>query len=434
MNYKSNTQSAKHLIVMSIDALSEDNWEMCQSLPNFSTLIKKGAYSNELKSVFPTLTYVVHTTMVTGVYPNKHGIIHNNPFQPFVPEKDQLWYWYQKDIKVPTIYDLARKNKLKTAGLLWPVTANSSIKYNLPEIKAIKNENQALKVLKNGNKLYCLDLELRLGKHREGIKQPSLDDYTTMCVVDTIKKKKPNLFQIHLIDLDDAKHNNGTNNEEVQKALLRMDGRIGQIIQAVKDAKIENDTIFLLIGDHGQLDVKHKVYLNNILKEKGLINEKNGKTRWRAYFQSTGGSAYLYIKEGDIEAEEIVTNILQELQVVDKFGIEKVYDREALDLLNADKSIKYGVEAKEGYCFQDEIAGKNIVNCKDENIKYATHGYSPDKPNYKCVFIVSGSNIKENYNIGPIEMVDIAPTMAKILGLKFYPCDGKVLEEIFTMK
>lgn len=76
------TGKSKHLLVVSYDAFFEDNWEKASKLPHLAKLIKNGAYSTELKSAYPSLTYVVHTTMVTGVYPDKHGIYHNKPFQP----------------------------------------------------------------------------------------------------------------------------------------------------------------------------------------------------------------------------------------------------------------------------------------------------------------------------------------------------------------
>lgn len=139
---------AKHLIVVSYDAFSEDNWEQAKQLPYLAKLIAKGAYSTQLKSVYPTMTYVIHSTMVTGVYPDKHGVIHNNPLQPFVESKNQSWHWYQDDLNVPTVYDVAKQAGLKTAGIMWPVTGRSSLRYNLPEIVAVNNENQALKVLK----------------------------------------------------------------------------------------------------------------------------------------------------------------------------------------------------------------------------------------------------------------------------------------------
>ena len=421
----------KHVIVISYDAFSEDNWEMAKSLPNLSKLIKNGAVSTKLRSVYPTLTYTVHTTIVTGVHSDKHGIFHNNPFQPFVEEKNQIWFWYQDAIKVPTLYDLAKKKGLSTAGLLWPVSGKSSIKYNLPEIHALKNENQSLKVLKGGSPLFCLGLELKYGRYRKGIQQPNLDDFTTLCTVDTIKTKKPNLLLIHLIDLDDAKHSFGTDSKEVKEAILRMDIRLGRIMDAIEDAGIKKDTTLFIIGDHSQINVKYKVALNNLLKEKGLIFEEKGEVKWRACLQSTGGAAYLHIKEGDLEAETVAYTVLKDAMQKGNYGIEHIYSREELDSLHVNKSINTMVEAKSGYSFVDTLKGPMIIDLEEKDIKYATHGYSPDKENYKCVFVASGPLIKENYFLEDIEMVDIAPTIGKILGIEPKNCDGRVLDEIF---
>ncbi len=258
---------AKHLIVISYDAFSEDNWEKASRLPNLSRLIENGVFSTKLKSVYPTLTYVVHTTMMTGVYPDKHGIYHNNPLQPFVGEEDQAWFWFRKDIRVPTVYEALKKHRMKSAAILWPVTGKASIGYNMPEIKAIGRENQALKILKNGNPLYCMRLEIKYGKIRKGIDQPYLDDFTVMCGTDTILSKKPELLMIHFIDLDDAKHHYGTDSTQVDQVLLRMDGRIGKMMDAVASAGISEETVFMVLGDHGQKNVRYKVRLNQLLKE-----------------------------------------------------------------------------------------------------------------------------------------------------------------------
>ncbi|RQD71838.1 MAG: alkaline phosphatase family protein [Tindallia sp. MSAO_Bac2] len=430
MEQSNNLKQAKHLVVISLDAFSEDNWGEAKKLPNFSRLIENGAFSNQLKSVFPTHTYVAHTTIVTGVYPEKHGIHHNNQFQPFVPEKEQTWHWHQRDIKVPTIYDLARQKGLKTAALLWPVSGKSSIHYNLPEVAAIKNENQALKVIKNGSPLFVAGLELRLGKKRKGIKQPYLDDYITLCAMDTIRRKKPNLLLLHLLDLDSAKHNHGTSSEEVREALDRTDRRIGEIFQSVKEANIMDSTAFFVVGDHGQFDIHYAVHINNLLRDRGLICEEKGERKWRAYLQSAGGSAYLHLRDDDPEAEEIALSCLREAMKEEKYGIEHIYNRRELDNLQAVRHIKYAIEAKKGYIFKDTLTEFTVDNYLAKGIKNGNHGYSPNKSNYRCNFIASGCNIKGNLPLGSLEMVDIAPTMARVLGLDFYPRDGRVLEEM----
>ncbi|QHQ63328.1 alkaline phosphatase family protein [Anaerocolumna sedimenticola] len=425
------TGKAKYLVVISYDAFSEDNWEKASKLPNLSKLIKNGAYSTELKSVYPTLTYVVHTTMVTGVYPEKHGIYHNNPFQPFVREQEQSWFWFKKDVKVPAIYDVLHKYHMKSAGILWPVTGKASIHYNIPEIRAIKHENQALKILRNGSPLFSIRMEKKFGDLRKGIEQPYLDNFTTMCAADTIKRKKPNLLLVHLIDLDDAKHEYGTDSPEIEKVLIRMDKRLGDICKAVEEAGIKEDTVFLVVGDHGQINVRYKIKLNPLLKESGLIYEENGEMKWRAYIQNAGGAAYLHLKEKDSEAELLALNILKKAITDENYGIERLYTGKELAGFHVDPSVRYMLEAKAGYCFDDSLDGPVVTDLKEQGIKYATHGFSPDKPDYKCNLVIAGDCIKSEFQLGEVQMVDIAPTMAKILGIDFNNCDGRSLDEIF---
>ncbi|MFF5996434.1 alkaline phosphatase family protein [Lysinibacillus sp. KU-BSD001] len=429
MNSKSKHE--KYVIVISYDAFSQDNWEMASQQPNLSKLIGNGAWTTKLKSVYPTLTYVIHTSYVTGVYPNKHGIYHNNPFQPFIPEEDQSWHWFRRDIKVRTVYEEAMKRGMKVAGILWPVSGKASIQYNMPEIKAIKNENQALKILKNGSPFYSMRMEYKYGRYRKGVEQPYLDDFSTMCAVDTIKRKKPNLLLLHLIELDDTKHALGTKGEHIEQAIRRMDKRLGDLMHAVEEAGIKEHTTFIVVGDHGQLDVRYKVYLNRLLKDNGLIYEENGEMRWRAYVQGAGGAAYLHVREGDPEAQVRALEVLERALAEDRYGIESIFGRNELDGLHVDNAFHYMLEAKEGYAFEDAADEPIIVDLHQGGIKYATHGYSPNKPNYTSVLVISGEAVKNQFELGEVEVIDIAPTIATILGINFTDCDGRALTDIF---
>lgn len=426
----SKSKKEKHVIVISYDAFSQDNWEMANKQPNLSKLIKNGAYTTKVKSVYPTLTYVIHASYVTGVYPNKHGVYHNNPFQPFVAEEDQQWHWFRRDIKVPTVYEEVTRRGMSVAGILWPVTGKAAIQYNIPEIKAIKNENQALKIMKNGSPLYSISMELKYGRYRKGIEQPYLDDFSTMCAVDTIKRKKPNLLLLHLIELDDTKHALGTTGPHIEQAICRMDKRIGDLIQAVKEAGIQDDTTFIVVGDHGQLNVRYKVHLNRLLKDHGLIYEENEEMIWRAYVQGAGGAAYLHVRQGDEEAQKLALDLLQQAMDEDGYGIESILTRNELDELHVETRFHYMLEAKEGYAFDDAHDEPLIIDLHERGIKYATHGYSPHKPDYTSVLVISGEAIKSEFKLGEVEVIDLAPTIANILGIDFSNCDGRTLEEM----
>lgn len=421
----------KHVIVISYDAFSKDNWESAKKKPHLAKLIAKGASTTQVRSVYPTLTYVIHSSYVTGAYPNKHGVFHNNPFQPFVPVDDQDWHWYRDVIKLPTIYEAATAKGLKTASNLWPVTGKAKIDYNIPEMKAVRGENQALKVLKNGSKLYSAMMELKFGKLRDGIKQPHLDDFTTACTVETIKKKKPHLLLTHLIDLDEHKHHHGTKAEIIEDVIERMDNRIGQIVHATYEAGIADETTFIIIGDHGQLDVHYKVYLNRLFKDNGLIYKENGEMHWRAYVQSADGSAYLHVKENDTEAKDFALKLLEEAANQPKYGIEAIYSRSKLEQFHVEDKFEYMLEAKAGYAFANEHDKEVIVDLHENGERHATHGYSPYKNGYTSNLIITGPGVKTNYQLKEANVVDLAPTIAHILELDFKAVDGRALTEVF---
>lgn len=421
----------KHCIVISYDAFSQDNWAAAKELPHLKSLILRGATTTNVRSVYPTLTYVIHSSYVTGNYPDKHRVFHNNPFQPFVPENDQDWHWFIHDIKSPTIFEAARKKGLKTAALLWPVSGKAPITYNIPEIRAVRGENQVLKILKNGSILYTLALEMKYGNMRQGIEQPYLDDFTTRCAVDTIKNKKPELFMLHLIDLDDNKHLKGTHGAHIDEVLQRMDRRIGELIAATKEAGTYENTTFIVVGDHSQLDVRYKVYLNRLFADHGLIYKENGVPKWRAYVQAAGGAAYLHVQPEDEEAREQAMQILHEAVKDERYGIEAIFDKRQLEAMHVDPRFDVMLEARLGYCFDDDYTCAAVIDLHAQGKVYATHGYLPTRPGYTSNLIIAGPNVKQGVDLGEVGVVDIGPTIARILDLPLGETDGRPLKEAF---
>ncbi|MER2000220.1 MAG: alkaline phosphatase family protein [Lysinibacillus sp.] len=424
---------SKYCIVISYDAFSKDNWALASSQPNLSKLLAKGVATTNVKTVYPSLTYVIHSSYVTGAYPNKHSVYHNNPLQPFVAEKDQDWHWFRKDIQLPTIYEAAREIGLMTASILWPVTGKAKIDFNIPEIKAVRGENQVLKILKSSSKWFTVQMEMKYGKLRQGIEQPYLDDFITAVTVDTIKSKKPNLLLVHLIDLDDAKHTGGTKGKHIDEVTLRMDRRIGDIVDAVHEAGIYDETTFIVVGDHSQLDVRYMLYLNKLLYENGLIYQENGQWRWRAYVQGAGGAAYVHIQPDDVEAEKLAIALIADAIEHKGVRISNIFNREQVEDFNAymPETALYMLDAEEGYAFEDAIDEELVVDLHARQKVYATHGYSPKKPNYTSNLLIAGQQVSKNTQLGDVSVVDIAPTIAHILGIPFQAPDGKALKDVF---
>ena len=428
----------KYVIVISFDAVSEEDLEFLSKQPNFSKLIKNGALIKNVESVYPSLTYPAHATIVTGKYPKNHGVI-NNTVLDF--KNDNLdWYWYRKYIKGDTIFDLAEKSGMKTCSILWPVTARSKITYNMPEIFCTKRyDNQILKSALAGSKIYQVNMNKKFGYLRQGMDEPYLDNFATEVAKKTIRELKPNLILLHLIDSDSQKHKYGIENKEVIESLKRHDERLGEIIESLKLAGIYEDSTIIALGDHSQINVNNVIKLNSILMKNDLINVNGNKIKsYKAIAKSCDGSSYIYLKnKNDVETRKKVRDILNELKNKYSNVIEEVYNNEEIKNLGADINASFMIEAKRGYYFIDDFLGEAIeVIDESSKIKHklrASHGYLPSRDNYKTFFIAYGKTIKKGVVLEKGKLINHGPTIAKILDIDLRDCDGIVEERILNL-
>jgi predicted AlkP superfamily pyrophosphatase or phosphodiesterase len=428
-----------HLIVVSFDCLSALDFPVLKELPHFKELLERGSYCTQVRSIYPSVTYPCHTSIITGNYPKRHGIVNNTFIQPGRTSPD--WYWHRKHIKGTTLYDEAKKAGMKTAALLWPVTARANIDYHMPEIFANRSWHHQIPVsLFNGSMIYQLDMNRRFGHLRKGLNQPELDDFVLESAVHTIKTKKPELMLVHLVDLDSQRHYHGFSSNEAMAAIRRHDVRLGRIVDALKESGIYDQSTIIALGDHSALDESKAVKLNVLLKKNGLIqvNEKGLVTHWKAYCKSCDGSAYIYLNDrSDSNTKEVVGKLLQNLLQDESNGIEKVYSQEEAASMGADDQCTFMVEARLGFYIKENLDGEFIDHISERDVRekrytFASHGYSPEKDNYKTIFIAAGNGIRQNTIVPSMNLVDEGPTFARLLGLNLGETDGRVIEELIT--
>lgn len=431
-------RTTKHLIVISFDGLSTLDFEYIKSLPNFEKFINESACCKKVYSVYPTLTYPAHATIVTGKYPKNHGIINNTLLQPGRRSPD--WYWQRKYIKGETLYDLAIKRGMKVAALLWPVTAKSSIQYNMPEIFANRSwHNQIMVSLFNGSPLFQITLNNKFGALRDGLRQPNLDNFTHQSLLYTIKEKKPDITFVHYTDLDTMRHHHGFYSKEAKEALKRHDSRLEDIIKTLKENNMYEDSTIIALGDHSSLDEDKIINLNILLKENGYINVNTSGNiiDYKAIIKNCDGSAYVYVK--DSLNQKLICEIRD---LIDDFNkkykcIEAIFTSDEAKELGADPRCALMLEANKGYYFLDNLEGEIIKKIQPNeagvvhDVTSSTHGYSPFKEDYTTVFMAAGCGIKKGAVIEKMNLIDEAPTMAKLLGLELKNVDGRIVEEIF---
>ena len=392
------------LCMISLDAVAQPDAGRLLGLPALSALAENGVFCDNVKTVYPTLTYPIHTSLITGCYPRTHGIGHNQPFQPDTPPNMRAWYWSVKDIKVKTLYQAAKEKGMDVASILWPVSGmNRFARRNFPEVLPLPEENAALKMFRYGSAAWILHMEALYGKTRKSIHQPDLDDYAALlCERLYASRRPPDVLTVHLVDCDAMRHQYGVESTEAHAAMERLANRVGRIIDAVRKANLLDDMLFCVVSDHGQQDAPN-----------GILLDKELQTACGVRAQSLGMGAYIF--GPDLTAARSVLEARQA-----DWGIKRILGEEELQALRAPGHVRLAVDALPGYCFIDR---------PEET--FGEHGFGLDCPEARTLLWLSGPGIRIGRRLPEANLVDIAPTLASALGLSLPDAEGRILKEAF---
>lgn len=424
----------KKFIIISFDAVDGKDLEFLSTLPHFGKLIQKSSYSKEVKTIYPSLTYPAHTSIITGMKPINHKIINNIKIQPQRCTKSD-WFWKKSEIKADTLFDVAKRNKLVCSSILWPVSCKANIKYNMPEVFSNRKwQNQILVSALNGSVKYQASLNGKFSSLRDGLKQPNLDNYAMSCFLHTLTEYEPDIMFLHLTDVDTNRHHHGYSSKEAEYALRRHDLRLGDVLSKLEVLDSLNDACIVLLGDHSMKDTHSVIKLNKLFKDKLWLTpdkKNNFIENYEVYCNFCDGSAYIYIK--DKENKSLLTKVIKEIENLSKENdncIKTIYTPDKAQEMGFDKDCSLMLEASDGYYFVNDFDGDIIEKVNDKYDK-ATHGYHPSAYDNGTFFMVCDSKVKQNFEIGPMNITDIAPTIAKLMNDALVDTDGKVLRKIF---
>ncbi|WP_114936285.1 alkaline phosphatase family protein [Mucilaginibacter endophyticus] len=408
-------QTAKHVIFVTIDGFRPDfyldsEWQT----PNLHALMKEGAYAKGVNSVFPSMTYPSHTTIVTGVQPAKHDIFYNNIFTP--DGAPQQPYWQDSSIHAPTIWKAAKDKGMTVASLYWPVSVNAPVDYNIPDIGGLGDGIREQYSLPQG---FYAEVKKEVFGGVDKIDAGKNQNIAKIAAY-VIKKSKPELMTIHVFSVDGAEHAEGRSGARVQEAVADADAAVGIIIDALKSAGIWESTVLLIGGDHGFYDVKKTISPNVWLREAGLITDlKTGD--WKAQFNAVGGSAYLYLKDPSDKATANKVKTILEAQPDSVKQYYRIISREQLNKGGYNPNVAFAITGEHDASFSAANTGNAVKPGKG-----GTHGHFPDTKNIRTGLIAYGPGIRKGAVIEEMNLRDMTPIMVKLLGIPFPKVDGKI--------
>jgi predicted AlkP superfamily pyrophosphatase or phosphodiesterase len=422
-------QKSKHVVLITIDGLRPEFYlDPSWGMVNLNIMKQEGVYAIGVNSIFPSLTLPAHTSIVTGVSPAEHGIYYNAPFSP--GRTSEEWYWYFNAIKSPTLWEAIHNAGMRTASVNWPVTVGAPIDYNVPVIK--KNGTTQLEATMP----YCTPIWLldqiqkeatgRLNNADFSIQNDYIVQDQTMARIGAflIREYKPNLITIHLSAVDHFEHSEGRDGNMVRRAISGVDREIRTIIESVERAGIKDSTTIIITGDHGHVDINFTIAPNVWLCNAGLIKDlKSGN--WKAQFKIAGGSAFLYLKDpSDSITLRKVKSILANLPNNEK-NFFQIIGKEKLTQAGGDPHASIALSAMKSFAFNGSLTGDIF-----QSTNGATHGYLPNFKEIQTGFVASGAGIQQGKIINEMNLIDIAPMVAYLLGVNLPTAEGLLIKRV----
>jgi len=382
-------ESPRKLIVVSVDGLDwrylRDRDALHLRIPNMRRLLHDGSYASGVIGVWPTITWPSHTSLITGVRPDQHGIEGNR--RPKSEGGD--YYWNASLLKSPTLWQLAHDQHRTTAAITWPVTVGAPIDYNLPEY--FHRRQGGSMDLESIAAQATPGLVAEIAKAYPSFSQQWMDDRTrTLAALFLLREKQPDLLMIHLVDLDAEEHEQGPYTENANAVVERTDELIGDLLKA-----LPAEHAFALVSDHGFERVEKIANLRVLLVQKhlpdniqslgGLITTSNEKV-----------AAFLRTAPDGVGPEIPKTEIQQYAPKLSN----------ALAAFQPAGHVLFGT-ADQGSYFSPPAEKGN-------------HGFWPARHDYRSVFCLYGPSIPPG-ELGEIQMLSIAGRLAAVLGLPALP-------------
>jgi predicted AlkP superfamily pyrophosphatase or phosphodiesterase len=435
-------QTAKRALVISVDGLDvrylSDPDKYALKIPTLRRLMQNGATSRGVFSVYPSVTYPNHTSLVTGARPSDHGIVGNGIFEPPDQKQTEAWFWYARDIRADTLWQAAKRSGKRVGMVSWPVGIGAG-DWNVPEIWAVDN-NPLSRILRtrrlmSQNSLpqgLLEEIEQKVSGLYSKVTPDEGDDMRTRMAEYILTEKRPDVMLVHLFDLDHFEHKYGPFTPEALAMLEKSDAYVARLLDALRRAGTLDETAVFIGSDHGFKPISRQLHPGVLLKNASLVEskverdefgkEQNVITNWKAAVYVNSASCAIYLKDpNDRESLRKLHEIFDPLAGRPGSGIHKVLDTSELRRLGSNTTAVIMLDPAEGFTFGSNYFGEFNVPSRTKGM----HGYLPNSPDYAAGFIASGAGITRRGWIDSMEMPDAGATIAKTIGLQVRGATGK---------
>ncbi len=361
-----------YVILISLDGF---RWDYIYRgiTPNLNKLIDEGVHALSLRPSFPTKTFPNHYSIITGMYPENHGIIFNSFTNTFTNEtyrigdtistRESKWY------KGETFWETANRHALKTASFFW-VGSEQNTDYKKPTY------------------FYHYDQKISFIERVDGvIKWLTLPE-----------EERPQFITLYFEEPDSKGHSFGPNAPETNLAIASVDSMIGLLVLKLKEINMDDKVNIIVVSDHGMAEIS----------EDKIINIEEFIKDYDCKYYGMGTSIMIAPPTDKIdEVYQILKKNEKNYRVYKRDNIPSYYHFSKNPFIQP-----IIVIADVGW----QVVTNEYFKRKRTYSK-GDHGFEKDHLDMHGIFIAKGPAFRSGYRTGTLWNVDIYPLLCKIFDI-----------------
>lgn len=353
------------VILISLDGVRHDYLDRAP-FPAFARIAREGLRAARLVPVFPSNTFPGHVSLATGALPAVHGIVDNRFWdrarkQRFDYSNDASW------IDAEPLWAAAERQGVPAATYFW-----------------VGSETDWRGV---GARHREAPFDAKVGEAEKVAK--------ILAWLDLPGAQRPRLVMSYWRGADSAGHSQGPDSAAVVKALAEQDRQLGALLAGLDARGAWRHTTLLLVSDHGMTSAGQSVSIRDALRGAQV----------RARVEPSSSVAHVFLENpADLARAERALAALAGVHVDRRESLPA-----ALGLSHPTRTGDLVVRADPPFSF----AKSRLLARAPRGM----HGYDPGHPDMAGIFLAIGRGVRAGAQLGAVNMIDVAPTAARLLGI-----------------
>jgi hypothetical protein len=390
-------------------------------MPNLARMGREGVMAIQARPPSPSSPYASHATLATGLLPTQHGVIADHALDR--EGNRTLPFWDSRLLKGTSLWDAAIARGVLSLG--WPTTVGARIELVVPDGSALGSDKSWLEFIEQRTSPMLLRelqaiVAVAIEEGREAASWPTPEEkdaaFVELACRIAASDRDPGLWLIRLNQTATFQRSAGFGSVEVDAALARIDVGIGRLMDCLAANGRLTDTAVFVTGDVVYRAVHTQIDPNVVLVQQRMVGRDPRSTlgvrSWLALVRSNGRSAYVYARDAEnaLEARKWLEGEAA------KTGAFEVVPASDLAASGGDPQAWFGLAAHSGFAFGNGLSPPIL---RPSEIRGSAGAFPFRDPETTGVGLVAwGRGIRPRVRVPTMNLSDVAPTIAKLLGLR----------------